>query len=69
MTEEEYEKLREERILKLGENEFYEDRPGQWKHYPSNKGYFNTYDIMQLSDYNFEKFLECRCIYTEMLGE
>lgn len=65
MTEEQYEKLREERILKLEQNGFYEDWRGMWIHAPSNKGYFFINEFMHLSDYNFEKFLECRCIYTE----
>ena len=65
MTEKELEQRTDKRIEQLEQNGFYQEWRGMWVHEPSNKGYFCTGEIIDLSDHDFEKLLECKCIYSE----
>ena len=60
-----HEKKVKERVGKLKQHGFVEEMPRLWKHIPSNKGYFDFYDIMKLDDYNFGVFLKNKSIYSD----
>jgi hypothetical protein len=57
----------EERQKILAENKFVLSN-GQYKHIPTNK-VFGIIEIKELSDYDFEKLIECKCIYEQIYSQ